>query len=120
MGTVAANSHSRDEACGQWAAATAAGVDRLLCHLRAAAGEGREMTGLEQRTPPIPHHHRLPQNPSSPPHFLWLRKERGTERETYHQVLDKLRVKLRLPSVHRKGANPRHGGSFLGNQPIGD
>lgn len=117
-GDCGCNSHSWDKACRQWAAATAAGVDRLLCHLRAAAGEGREETGLQQRTPPI--HHHLPQNPSSPPHFLWLRKEWGTERETYHQVLDKLRVKLRLQSEHRKGAKSRHGGSFLGNQPIRD
>lgn len=111
-GDCGCNSHSWAKACRQWAAATAAGVDRLLCHLRAAAGEGREETGLQQRTPPI--HHHLPRNPPSPPHFLWLRKEWGTERETYHQVLDKLRVKLGLQMCIVRAPTPATVGLSLG------
>lgn len=54
------NSHSWASASRQGAAAAAAGTDRLLGHPRAVAGEGREETGLEQRTLPIYHHHRIP------------------------------------------------------------
>lgn len=87
------NSHCWAKASRQGAAAAAAGMHRLLGDLRAAAGEGREETGLEQSSS----HPSPPETPSSPPLLpLWLRNKWATERKSYQQVLGKLRANRRL------------------------
>lgn len=64
------NSHCWAKASRQGAAAAAAATDRLLGHLRAAAGEGREEPGLD-------HHRRIP---PIHPYFLFDSETNGEQK----------------------------------------
>ena len=92
-------------------------MHRLLGDLSAAAGEGQEEMGLEQRTLPIHRHHRLPPVHS---YFLFGSETNGQQKGSPIGRCWASSGPTKDCREHGKGANTCLGGTFLGNQPIRD
>lgn len=92
-------------------------MHRLLGDLRAAAGEGQEEMGLEQRTLPIHRHHRLPPVHS---YFLFGSETNGQQKGSPISRCWASSGPTEDCREHGKGANTCLGGTFLGDQPIRD